>query len=109
MILVWYNAKVYSRLSPFLTVYRVVRHNYIVMNVSRRLGEQLAKIHLAIFLSGEDASWRVAEEAVEEAGRHGLKAFRRAEGYALMENEAVGRLGLPHLRVVVYGLSLIHI
>jgi len=37
-------------------------------------------------------------EAVEETG---LIAFIRAEGYAFMPSEAVGRLGLPHLRLAL--------
>ena len=39
-------------------------------------------------------------EAVEKTG---LMAFIRAEGYAFMPSEAVGQLGLPHLRLALIG------
>ncbi|RLE97634.1 MAG: hypothetical protein DRJ96_03385 [Thermoprotei archaeon] len=40
-------------------------------------------------------------EVLEAVRRAGLNAYPRAEGYAFMRDEIVGRLGLPHLRCAV--------
>ena len=65
----------------------------------RRVLSSISVVVPALPGEGPSLAERI-REAVEEAG---LTAFVRAEGYAFMPSEAVGRLGLPHLRLALVG------
>ncbi|MCD6510694.1 MAG: hypothetical protein J7L11_09960 [Thermoprotei archaeon] len=69
-------------------------------------GELLRNIELVIALKSSEMEKlrRKIREAAEEAG---FKVYLRAEGYALMRDESVGFLGLPHLRVAFIGNRVI--
>ena len=62
----------------------------------------LSSISIVVFPAPGDEV-RLAERIRRAVERAGLKAFPRAEGYAFMPSEAVGALGLPHLRLAMMG------
>lgn len=60
----------------------------------------LQEVKMLIMLR-PDLVGEFVREVLEAVRRAGLNPYPRAEGYAFMRNEAVGRLGLPHLRCAV--------
>ncbi len=62
--------------------------------------KSLSSIAIVVFVPPHDAP-KLAEHVREAVEGAGLKAFVRAEGYAFMQSEEVGRLGLPHLRLAL--------
>ena len=64
----------------------------------KEYGRILRKIHFTIVLEPEHIS-EFKERIVETVENAGLKAYVRADGYAIMQNEMVGALGLPHVRL----------
>ncbi|RLE72305.1 MAG: hypothetical protein DRZ80_07370 [Thermoprotei archaeon] len=64
----------------------------------KEYGRILRKIHFTIVLEPEHIG-EFKERIVETVENAGLKAYVRADGYAIMQNEMVGALGLPHVRL----------
>jgi len=64
----------------------------------KEYGRILGKIHFTIVLEPEHIG-EFKERIVETVENAGLKAYVRADGYAIMQNEMVGALGLPHVRL----------
>lgn len=62
----------------------------------------LAKISINIILQPELIN-SLTKEVIKSVEDMGLRAFIRADGYAIMKNDTVGRIGLPHLRYTIMG------